>query len=116
MPSINLRLTELKVRRDIRSILHLFIYSQDQYRDIYIRDAAFFQVPHALFKIRDSCGHFINKVLCGNNFNSCVDITQLMKDRHLCADVVNHKGVFAKLNLHAEVIFDEIHFTKCAFS
>jgi len=100
MFSLSLRVIETKVRRVIQSVLPSFIYSEDHYSNFQIRNATFLQVADELPQKSKSCRYFVGKTLYGHNFDASVDKAKSMKDCHFSPDIINHKGVFAELNLH----------------
>ena len=58
------------------------------------------QVPDKLLKIGNPCGHLFRELLDRNNFNSGVNVSKFMKNRHFGANIVNHKSILAELNLN----------------
>jgi hypothetical protein len=62
------------------------------------------QVPDKLLEIRNASGHLVGTTFNGDNLNSCVDMAELVENRHLGADVIDHEGIFAELHLNTELL------------
>ena len=76
----------------------LIVYSQDEYGDIDICNAAFTQVPNELFEIGDATRNFISERFDRHDLNSTINITKIFKNGHLGAHVIHHERIFAELN------------------